>query len=282
MTRIARAASAACLAVLYTMTAVAGESAFPDIQRILDKGKLLVAVLAKDAAPMIMTDEDGTLIGSEIELARDIATKLDVALEFVRTAGTYDGVVDIVASGEADIAVSFLSSGVERAKWVLFSQPYVKQSARVFYNRAAFAQLQRNFKIETLKEIDATANVSTLEIGVLEGSVYQTILERDYSRYRSKTYRSLAEMMTAVREGRIFAGVHGELQVSYYMHLYPSTAIYVAVDPEVHQPSDISIAVRPDSPNLLRWMNVYLASHVGLLDSEEIVARVVKEREDSE
>jgi len=282
MTRLARAVLTTWLATLSTMTAVAGESAFPDIQRVLDNGKLLVAVLAKDAPPMIMTDEKGALTGSEIELARDIGKKLGVAVEFVRTARTYDGVVDVVANGEADIAVSFLSSGVDRAKWVLFSQPYVKQSARVFYNRAAFAKLQRDFEIETLTQIDGTVAVSRLEIGVLEGSVYQTILERDYSRYRLKPYRSLAEMMTAVREGRIFAGVHGELQINYYMHLFPSTAIYVAVDPEVHQPSDISIAVRPDSPNLLRWINVYLADHVGLLDSEEIVARIVKEREGSE
>lgn len=43
---------------------------FPDIQRILDAGFIRVAIRARDAAPMIMTDEDGALAGSEPDLAR--------------------------------------------------------------------------------------------------------------------------------------------------------------------------------------------------------------------
>ena len=33
--------------------------------------------------------------------------------------------------------------------------------------------------------------------------------------------------------------------------------------------------MRPDAPNLLQWVNVYLANHIGLLDSEEIVERYI-------
>jgi len=103
----------------------APESSFADIQRILDNGTLRVAILATDAPPMIMTDSNGELTGSEVDLALDIGNKLGVDVEFVRTAETYGGVVGVVARGEADLGVSFLSSGVQRAKWVLFSQPYV-------------------------------------------------------------------------------------------------------------------------------------------------------------
>ena len=58
----------------------APESSFPDIQRILDNGKLRIAILARDAPPMIMTDRDGTLTGSEVDLALDIGRKLGVSV----------------------------------------------------------------------------------------------------------------------------------------------------------------------------------------------------------
>ena len=253
----------------------APESSFPDIQRILDNGKLRVAILARDAPPMIMTDRNGTLTGSEVDLALDIGEKLGVDVEFIRTAETYNGVVGVVARAEADLGISFLSSGVRRAKWVLFSQPYVTQNRRVFYHRASFTRLRRDHRITSIGQLAETEAAATLEFGVLDDSINERMLERSLPQFAVKRYDSLPEMVTDVKEGRIFGGLHGELQIEYYMRRNPETAIRVALEPRARQPSDISIAVRPDAPNLLQWVNVYLANHVGLLDSEEIVERYI-------
>ena len=64
------------------------------------------------------------------------------------------------------------------------------------------------------------------------------------------------------------------------MRQYPSTAIHVAIDPEVRRPSDICIAVRPDAPNLLRWVDTYLANNVGSRESADIVEQYVELSED--
>ena len=253
----------------------APESSFADIQRILDNGKLRVAILATDAPPMIMTDSNGELTGSEVDLALDIGNKLGVDVEFVRTAETYGGVVGVVARGEADLGVSFLSSGVQRAKWVLFSQPYVTQNRRVFYNRASFTRLRRDLRIASIAQLAETEAAATLEFGVLADSINEWMLKRYLPQFAVKRYDSLPDIITDVKEGRIFGGLHGELQIEYYMRRNPETAIHVALEPRARQPSDISIAVRPDAPNLLQWVNVYLANHVGLLDSEEIVERYI-------
>lgn len=277
MTGIARAAFAAWLLLACAAGTLAGESTFPDIQRILDNGKLLVAIRSRDAPPMIMTDDKGGPTGSEADVARDIGRKMGVAVEFVRTAETYDGVVDIVARKEADLAVSFLSSDVRRAKRVYFSQPYIKQGSRVFYNRTIFARLHRDFRVDTISRLASTEAAPTLVVGVLEGSIYAALLERDMPQLTIQKYDSLPEIMAAVKAGEIFAGLHGELQIAYYMRLHPETAIHVGVDPESHHPSDISIAVRPDSPNLLRWVNIYLVDHVGLLDRSELIDRYLEQ-----
>jgi polar amino acid transport system substrate-binding protein len=232
-----------------------------------------LAILAKDTPPMVMTAEDGSPAGAEADLACNLAEKLGVKVEFVRSAETYDGVVDQVAAKEADLGISFLSSDVSRALHVYFSRPYIRQSGRVFYNRTAFARLKRDYKIETLSDIAGFAAIDALEIGVLEGSVYQTVLERDFPDVQIKPYPGLTELMQAVRDDQIFGGVHGGLQIAYFMRQHSSTAIYVAVDPELRRTSDICIAVRPDAPNLLRWVDVYLATNVGLEESADVVAR---------
>jgi len=246
---------------------------FPDIQRILDAGTLRVALLAKDAAPMIMTDADGAPAGSEPDLARDLAKKLGVSVTFVRTAETYDDVVDIVARKEADIAVSYLSGGVDRARYVFFSKPYIQQSGQLVYNRARFAGLKREYGIDELPAIADLPIATELQVGVVAGSVYATNLERDFPTSRLRRFESLDEMMAAVRSGEAFAALHGGLQIDYFMRRNPATAIYVAIDPDIRQSSDIRIAIRPDAPNLLRWVNLYLAAHVGMLDDAEIVQR---------
>ncbi len=249
------------------------ESAFPDIQRILDAGVLRIAILAEDVPPMIMTGKDGAPAGAEGDLARDLARKLGVEAEFVRSAETYDGVVDQVAALEADLGVSFISASVSRALRVYFSEPYIRQSARVFYHRTEFARLKRDYDIDKLMDIASSAAIDAVEIGVLDGSVYRTMLERDFPRVRIEPFPSLEEMMDSVREGRIFGGVHGGLQLAFYMRERPSTAIHVAIDQEARTPSDICIAVRPDAPNLLRWVNVYLATNVPEEDTDAIVSR---------
>lgn len=263
--------------------AVAEEPAiFPDIQRILDAGVIRVAIRAADAAPMIMTDANGVPAGSEPDLARDLAKKLGVEAVFVRTADTYDGVVDVVARKQADIAVSYLSGGMRRARYVLFSHPYIQQSGRLVYNRARFAELKRDHGIETLRAIADDPVATELLMGVIAGSVYETNLERDFPTSRLRLFESLDAMMAAVRSGETFAAMHGGLQIDYFMRRNPATAIYVALDPDIRQSSDIRIAIRPDAPNLLRWINLYLADHVGMLDDAEIVQRYLDQNRESE
>jgi len=255
------------------LPARAADSAFTDIQRIIDAGVLRVAMLSRDVPPMIMTAEDGTATGFEPDLARDLAEKLGVEVELIRTARTYNAVVDQVAAKQADLGISFLSSGVSRALNVYFSRPYIDQDGLVFYNRTAFAKLKHEFKVETIQELAKGPALDALQVGALKGSVYQTTLERDFPRVRIKLFANLADLMQAVRNNEVFAGLHGGLQTRFYMYRYPSTAIHVAIDRQSRLNSDICIAVRPDAPNLLRWVDVYLANRVGLEDSQAIITR---------
>jgi polar amino acid transport system substrate-binding protein len=266
--------------IFWTASVDAAESYFTDIERILKNDKLVVAILAADAPPMIMTNEEGEPIGFDVDLARDVGKKLGVPVEFVRTADTYDGVALMVAHGKADVAVSFLSRSVDRAKKVFFTDPYVTQTSRVFYNRVAWTKLRERYRwLERIDQIAKTAAHAAVEIGVLRGSVYAAGLEREVPNIRAKEYESIAGIMAAVKTGEIFGGFHGEIQIAYHMRQHPEYAIYIGVEPSPRGHSDISIAVRPDAPNLLRWLNIYLGEHVHVLDAQGVIKRYEEQQE---
>lgn len=262
------------LLIAWSAAAGAADSPFPDIQRILDKKTLVVAILARDAPPMIMTGKDGSPIGHEVDLANAIGDKLGVAVEFVRTAETYDDVVALVGRGEADVAVSFVSRSAERAKSVMFTKPYVKQSARVIYSRVGWAQLRERYPdLDDIKKIDDAGAAAEIRLGVLKGSVYARTLELDLPQFKVKEYETFPEIMAAIKERKIFGGYHGEIQIKFFMRQHPEFAIHVGTEPPVRDRSDISIAVRPDAPNLVRWLDIYLEDQIGEQDADGVIKR---------
>lgn len=274
MTPVLRVVVLILAASVWTATSKAAGSPFPDIQRILENKKLVVAILAADVPPMIMTNEAGQPMGFDVDLAEDISWKLGVAIEFVRTADTFDGVVRIVARRQADIAVSFLSRSAERAKQVYFTDPYVKQGGLIIYNRVGWSELREKFPwLKEIRQIPGTEAATNVEVGVQKGSIYAARFARDLPQIRTRTYDTFPEMVAAVKDGKIFAAYHGEIQIQYYMREHPETNIRVGIDPLVRNPSNISIAVRPDAPNLLHWLNIYLANNVGALDVKGLLQR---------
>lgn len=245
---------------------------FPDIQRILDAGVLKVAILNKEEPPLIMKS-DTSLTGTEPDLARELANNLGVDVEFILDATTYDEVVDLVARKEADIAVSYLTGSVQRGLYVLFSRPYIRQTVCLFYNRTAFARLKRDHDMMDLDDVNHLPEAGELVVGFEKGTVNHAILKRDFPRFKLQAFDSLKDIVPAVKNGEIFAGMHGSLRTGFYMRRHPATAIHVAIDSKHHLPSDIRIAVRSDAPNLLRWIDLYLANRVGMQKNEEIIEK---------
>ena len=88
------------------------------------KEKLVVA-LNPDFAPFEyqkVVDGKNQIVGSDIELAKAIATELGVELEL--SPMSFDNVLASVQSGKADLAISGVSKTDERSKVFDFSTPY--------------------------------------------------------------------------------------------------------------------------------------------------------------
>jgi len=127
------------------------------LDRILERGKLLVAT-NEAYKPQSFQDSEGRWSGFDVEVAREIAARLSVSVEFV--APPWELVLSGRWRGRWDIAVNSMAATESRAKRLEFAAAYYFTPVRV----AVFESDQRFGKLEDLNGI---------VIGVCNGCSYQ-------------------------------------------------------------------------------------------------------------
>jgi ABC-type amino acid transport substrate-binding protein len=241
----------------------------PDLQRIADAGKLVVAVVGTAEKPMVTRDEQGRLGGFDVELARAMVRALDVKAVFRQDAATPDGVVELVARGEADLGISLLSVTAQRAKHVLFSRPYATQHATVLIHRTRGLAFQRRCPEE--KEILALAHEPD-EVGVLEKSAYAGRVRDLDAKATTRKYESLEALFAAVRQGEVTMAFAGEIAARDYLRRQPAASIRLKLCLVGNASDSIAIAVRPDAFGLVRWIDAFLQENDIQYDAATVAA----------
>ncbi|THF77140.1 ABC transporter substrate-binding protein [Cohnella fermenti] len=230
----------------------------PEMRQIYDRGVLRVAVYSQDREPFFYTNEDGVLTGSDVELATDLAAQFGVGVEFVRTAQSFDQVVDQVASGEADIAVSKLSATLSRAKKTLFSQPYLTLRQGLLVNRLKAARLGKTdgSLLDTIRQ-----GRTPIQIGAVAGTSYVRFAGELFPHAELKTFQTAQDMLEAVLKGDVTAIFYDELQLKSMVESNPTHSIELQLIIMNDQIDPISVAVSPDHVQLLNWVNLYLQTN---------------------
>uniref|UniRef100_UPI004057C40A substrate-binding periplasmic protein n=1 Tax=Candidatus Electrothrix sp. TaxID=2170559 RepID=UPI004057C40A len=226
----------------------------PDMQRIIDKGKLVVAMHCEDGSPFWTLDESCKLVGLDVDLATDIAANLGVEVEFNRDASTYDGVVDQVASRAADIGVSCLSQTRKRAIKANFTDPYLKLHYGFVINRV------KTTRLSTGKKFSEWINRPEILIGTITGSSYIEFMQRDYPKATVKGYPDWAACYAAVLKGEVHVVVFDDSMVRTWINEHPEDVLYLQ-SKILHDKEDpISIVVNWQDTHLLNWLNLYLST----------------------
>lgn len=116
------------------------EDMFLDIRAIKKRGELIVAMYFEDKPPFYFVNKKGQLVGHDPELAQAIAEAIgpNIRVRYLRTAKTFDQIIQQVHDGQADIAISKLSYTIERSKRVIYSKkPYIQLYISFLVNRSA-------------------------------------------------------------------------------------------------------------------------------------------------
>lgn len=221
----------------------------PDIQRILRRGKLIVAMLNQNNPPFFMADQASELIGLDAEVARSIAEQLGVQVEFNRSAQTFDQVVKTVYRLDADLAISKLSRTLSRAKSVRFTQPYVTMRQGLLVNRLQIAQQAngRNMS-EVLRSLKG-------KIGVIRGSSYVGFTQKKFPQAEIVEFPTWSAAIDAVIRGDVLATYRDELEVKKIVLSKPDAALQFQTIALTDTEDSIAIALPWDSQHLLAFVN---------------------------
>lgn len=226
----------------------------PDMQRIRDRGKLVVAVLGVDNPPFFMTLANGQLGGLDIDLAHALADKLGVDLELNRSAQTFDQVVDQVYNLEADLAISKISRTLARGQRVRFSQPYLAMRQGLLVNRLQLAQQSQNRRAsEAIRSLAG-------RVGVIQNSSYVGFLHQKFPQATVVEMPTWDAAVQAVTRGEVLAAYRDELEVKKVMLLQPDASLNLQTVALTDTQDQLAMVLPWDSHHLLSWVDLYLST----------------------
>ncbi|MFA5250801.1 MAG: transporter substrate-binding domain-containing protein [Parachlamydiales bacterium] len=225
----------------------------PDLQKIIQSGTLRIGMIGStNEFPFFFLNAEKQLVGLDIDLANELAAILGVKVVLVRTAKTYQGVVDQVERGEVDLGISILSGSMDRAKKNKFSHPYVTLYAGLLVNRRKFAELEKtgNF-FKRLNSPSAT-------IGYLADSSYEESAKSIFPNATLKGFPYQKYLIEEVKKGTLTAGLVDEKEIKTFPLLNPNDILYVETVELRDYQDPICIFVAAEKTHLLFFVNAFL------------------------
>ena len=226
----------------------------PDMLRIKNRGKLIVAMYYQDRPPWFYLDKQGQLAGIDVDMAHDIARVLGVDVEFDRAARSFNEVVDRVANGNADMAISKLSVTLVRAQRIRYTQPYIVFNQALLVNRLKLAAVQNANPGKTALELILN---TTDKIGVAKGTSYEEFARDIFSKAQIAAVPE-EDLFAATVRGEALAALYDANEINMFMKENPELSITAKVIVLKDRIDPIAIAVAPQDQQLLAWLNHYL------------------------
>ena len=196
------------------------------LQRIKESGKLVLG-LDDTFAPMGFRDENGNVVGFDIDLAKEVASRLGV--ELVAKPVDWSSVVLSLKKGDVDVVWNGFAINETRKEQVNFTKPYLNNRLMIVKNAG------RN-DIKTKEDLKGKV------LGVQTGSSNYESLEADPISKETKEIRQYdvyANAFLDLEAKRIDAVIVDEIVARYYiskenadfeiLEEYPITSKYFGV-----------------------------------------------------
>ena len=229
-------------------------------------------------APYVYQKE-GNLVGPEAELAQRIVAKVDESRETkggnpVRLTWinrTYATLFDAVKNGEVHLGIGAFGISEERAKDVLFSNPYFT--------------MELVMAVNPVNNDLTPAGLASASIGVREGSAVQQYVASKYPSAKIVPYGTLDDATLALRAGEIDTLIDDKEMVAYDLTTIPGAG-HMDFYPETLGTIEIAVAVKKGDTKLIELINGVIAESKSDLDTllrehaGERVSQVTQQREE--
>ncbi|WP_084669135.1 transporter substrate-binding domain-containing protein [Spirulina major] len=217
-------------------TAPAGNT----LDSILSAGVIKIAV-PQDSPPFGSVGTDGEPQGYDIEVAKLIATDLEVDIELIPVTSTNR--IPYLQTGRADLVISSLGATPERAKSIYFSStPYAPFFSGVYGPTEA--------------EVSSYEDLSGFSIGVTQGSLEDLeVTEKAPEGIEIRRFEDNSITISALLSGQVDLIAAGNTIVGQVIQDNPEAGIE---NKFVMKNSPCYIGVRRGDLDMLEWVNVFI------------------------
>ena len=207
-------------AMILSMTCACGskENADDLLAQIKKKGTITIA-MEGNWAPWTYEDENGNLVGFEVEVSGAVAEKLGVKPEYV--TGAWDGLLAGVQGGRYDLMANVVGYTDERAQSYYFSDFYA-------FNRTVLVVKGDNSDITSMEDLNGktTCNSANSTYQLLAESYGASVLDVE----------DLNGTLEMVMSGRVDATLNAEVSINDFLKEKPDSDIkVVAYDKDVEK-----------------------------------------------
>jgi L-cystine transport system substrate-binding protein len=207
------------------------------LDQIKQRGTLLVGVEGT-YPPFNYQDENGNLVGFEIDFGNALAAQLAVKARFLPTK--WEGILAALDSGRLDVVVNQVTITPERRQKYDFTEPYTVSGIQII-TRTADA-----------KKLDTPQSLAGKKVGVGLGTNYEQWLREHVPQAQIETYSDDPTKIQDLMVGRIDAILNDRLMAAYLVK-QSGGQIAAAGQPFARQES--GIPVRKGHPHLLAALN---------------------------
>ncbi|UCG14005.1 MAG: transporter substrate-binding domain-containing protein [Deltaproteobacteria bacterium] len=242
-----------------TETSVQTETAAaPSLQRILQKGELVVGTAAS-MPPLNMTTKEGEIIGLEADLANHMARAMGVKLRL--EAMEFSKLLSALEQGRVDMVISGMTITPTRNLKVAFIGPY-------FISGKAFLT-----KLATIAAVEETTEINSpsVRLTALRGSTSQYFVEEVLAKVQFVPAKDYDEAVQMVIQDKVHAFVADYPICVVSVFRYPNQGLLSVITPLTYEP--LGIAVPADDPHLINWVENFLNTVEGSGEMEELKDR---------
>ena len=238
-----------------------------DLQRLANKGELVVGFVSKDDVPFFYEKGSETL-GLEIELAKRFARSINLRLRVDRSAKTYQEIVDLVAEKKKHNCFNSTPT-FNRVQKVSFSNAYSKLPHSLILNRVELAKLSNGSSIDkVLRQFSGT-------MGILANSAWDEFANENFPKAKVIGFSSWEDVADAVFSGRVICGYRNEFYTRKILKSNPSRALSLKIVSFSDLSHDLSFAVSHDNKILKELLNEFVSHRPGQLHMDELLRSLV-------
>ena len=210
-----------------------------ELDLIKEKGKIIVA-MEGTWQPFTYHNEQGELVGFDVEVAKYVADYIGVEVEYVE--GEWDGLLMGVASGRYDMLVNGVGATDERKETYDFSDAYA-------YDRSVVMVRADNDDIKKMEDLKGKTTANTIS------STYAAVAEEYGATVQGVD--DLTQTIELLKQGRVDATLNAEVVYGDYVKTTGDTGIKVACYTGIVQ--DIAIPMKKGSSELVKVVNEAIA-----------------------